>query len=299
VVIDKPGKVTDRILLLGQKESCVYILKGESEYALLGGGMSYIVPDIIEQLKSLNVEEKKINRIMILHSHFDHCGIVPFFKRRWPWVKVTASARSQELLSNPKVVERIQFLNQILLAEHRREKQAQELGLEFSGLDVEEVVAEGDLIPCGDLSMEVIDVPGHSSCSIAVYVPREKAMFASDAGGIPFGDKVFTAANSNFDKYQKSLEKMAGYEIDIYLAEHYGARAGNDGSGYLEKSMAAAMETRSILEKSYAGTGDVKRSTEEVTDKLMAMVPEGFMPRDIIAIVVGQMLRYIVGRMSA
>ena len=194
VVIDKPGKVTDRILLLGQKESCVYILKGESEYALLGGGMSYIVPDVIEQLKDFNVEEKKINRIMILHSHFDHCGIVPFFKRRWPWVKVTASARAKELLSNPKVVESIEFLNQILLAEHGREKQAQELGLEFSGLDVEEVVAEGDLITCGDLSMEVIDVPGHSSCSIAVYVPREKAMFASDAGGIPFGDKVFTAA---------------------------------------------------------------------------------------------------------
>ena len=52
------------------------------------------------------------------------------------------------------------------------------------------------------------------------------------------------------------------------------------------------------LEKSYDSTGDVKRSTEEVTDKLMTMVPEGFMPRDIIAIVVGQMLRYIVSRMS-
>ena len=63
--------------------------------------------------------------------------------------------------------------------------------------------------------------------------------------------------------------------------------------------MAAAMETRSILEKSYASTGDVKRSTEEVTDKLMTIVPEGFMPRNIIAIVVGQMLRYIAGRMSA
>ena len=33
MIITKPGKVTDRILLLGVKESSVYILKGEDEYA--------------------------------------------------------------------------------------------------------------------------------------------------------------------------------------------------------------------------------------------------------------------------
>ena len=299
MVVEEPGKVTDRIMLLGRKESCAYILKGESEYALIGGGMAYIVPDMIEQLKEFNIEEKKIKRIVILHSHFDHCGIVPFFKRRWPWVKIAASARAKDLLSDPKIVESIEALNQVLLAEYGREKQAKALGLEFTGIDVEDVVKEGDILSCGDLSMEVIEVPGHSSCSIAVYVGREKAMFASDAGGIPFGDRVFTAANSNFDKYQKSLEKMAQYEIDVYLAEHYGARTGEEARGYLRKSINAAIETRDILEASYDRTRDVKKSTEEVTDKIMIMLPDGFMPRDIIAMVAGQMLKYIAKQMSA
>ena len=44
MIITKPGKVTDRILLLGVKESSVYILKGKDEYAFLGGGMAHIVP---------------------------------------------------------------------------------------------------------------------------------------------------------------------------------------------------------------------------------------------------------------
>jgi glyoxylase-like metal-dependent hydrolase (beta-lactamase superfamily II) len=295
MIIETPGIVTDRILLLGRKESCVYLLKGNGEYALLGGGTAYIVPDIIHQLKKFNIAESKINRIVILHSHFDHCGIVPFFKKRWPWAKIAASARAKELLARPELVESISSLNQLLLAEHGLGKQAADMGIDFDGIQVDDVLKEGDVLPCGDLSMEVIDVPGHSSCSVAVYVRQEKAMFASDAGGVPFGDQIFTAANSNFDKYQQSLQKMAGYEIGVYLAEHYGARTGNDGKDFLKKSMDAAKETRIILEASYKKTKDIEMSTEAVTEKVLGWMPDGFMPREIIAMVVGQMMRFIAG----
>jgi glyoxylase-like metal-dependent hydrolase (beta-lactamase superfamily II) len=298
VVVDTPGKVTDRIFLLGRKESCVYLLKGKEAYTILGGGMAYMVPEVVAQLKDFAIAEQKIKRIVIHHAHFDHCGVVPFFKRRWPWAKITASARAKALLSDPLVVERIAQFNQMLIAEHGREKQSEELGLGFSGIDVEVVVKDGDILHCDDLSMEVIEVPGHSSCSIAVYVAREKAMFGSDSGGIPFGSHIFTAANSNFDKYQKSLERMARYDIHVYLAEHFGARIGTDARCYLEKSKDAAAETRELLMASYGRTRDVEKSTEEVTEKLMARVPEGFMPRDIIAIVAGQMLRFIARQMG-
>lgn len=296
MIIDHPGNVTERILLLGEKASCIYLLKGESEYAILGGGMTYIVPDVIRQLQEFNIEEKNIKQMVILHSHFDHCGIIPFFKRRWPWIKITASARAKELLDKPKVIESISSLNGMLLAERGLEEKAETLGLEFGEINVDHIVGEGDVISCGDLAMEVIETPGHSSCSIAVYVPQEKAMFASDAGGIPFGDKVFTAANSNFDRYQDSLEKMAGYEIDVYLAEHFGARTGDDGRDYLKQSINDAMETRGILEASYRKTKDVQKSTQEITDRFLKWMPDGFMPRDIIEIVIGQMLKYIAAQ---
>lgn len=293
MIITKSGKVTDRILLLGVKESSVYILKGRDEYAFLGGGMVHMVPEIMEQLKDFKIEEEKIKRIIILHSHFDHCGIVPFLKKRWPWAKITASKRAKELLAASNVIEMIKFLNQALLKEAGREAQAKDLGLEFSGINVEEIVKDGDIISCGDLAIKILEVPGHSSCSIAAYVPEEKAMFGSDAGGIPFEDQIFTCANSNFDKYQESLKKMADYEINVYLAEHYGARTGKDASNFLKRSMDDAKEARAILEASYSRTKDVKKSTEEITDMLMQNAPEDFLHRDIITLVTGQMLKYI------
>lgn len=293
VFIDKPGKVTERILFLGRRESCVYLLRGKNEYALIGGGMAYIVPEILDQLRAYNIEEEKISRIIILHSHFDHCGIVEFFKNRWPRAVVTASARACELLETPKVIETIARLNRNMILHYGREKQAENLGLDISQITVEQTVGDGDVLRCGDLDMQVLDVPGHSSCSIAVYVPTEKALFASDAGGIPFGDRIFTAANSNFDLYQQSLQKMMQYPVEVHLAEHYGAMTGEEGRLFLKKSAAAARETRRLIEASYAGTGDVQKSTDEVTDLLMAGVPEDFLPRDVIAMVAGQMLRFI------
>lgn len=295
MIIEKPGFVTDRILFLGRKESCVYLLIGSEEFALLGGGLTYIVPDIIKQMKRVKIEEKKIKRIIILHSHFDHCGIVPFFKRRWPWASITASQRAKELLDKPEVMESISSLNQILLTEHGLEQPDKNFEIELDRINIDDVVKEGDILSCDDLSMEVMEVPGHSSCSIAIYVPQEKAMFASDAGGIPIGDRIFTAANSNFDKYQESLQKMARYEIEVYLTEHFGARTGSDGRQFLQKSMDAAMETRSILEASYAKTKDIEKSTKEITDTVMEWVPEDFMPKEIITMVIGQMIRFVAG----
>jgi glyoxylase-like metal-dependent hydrolase (beta-lactamase superfamily II) len=298
MIFDAPGKITDRIWLVGRRESCAYLVGGEDEYALLGGAMAYVAPDVLEQLGRFGIAEARIRRIVILHSHFDHCGMVPFLKRRWPWAVVTASARSRELLQKPNVIASIAALNQTMLAPSGRTGPDGERDLHFDGIAVEAVVGDGDILTCSDLSLEILEVPGHSSCSIAVYIPEEKALFASDAGGIPLGDKIFTAANSNFDLYQASLAKMATRDVAIHLAEHYGARSGEEGRRFLQDAMAAAAETRQALEATYAEIGDEAQTTEVLTNSIMAEAPDGFLPREVVAIVAGQMVHYIAKTMS-
>ena len=293
MVFDTPGKITDRIWLVGRRESCAYLVGGGNEYALLGGAMAYVAPDVLEQLVAFGVDEKKIRRIVILHSHFDHCGMVPFLKRRWPWATVTASQKSQDLLRKPKVIDSIEMLNQAMIAQNGLDEKGQALDLRFSGIEVEAVVGDGEILTCSDLSLEIIEVPGHSSCSIAIYIPEEKALFASDAGGIPFGDKIFTAANANFDLYQQSLEKMAAKDVAIHLAEHYGAHSGTQGQHFLGRAIAAAAETRQALEAVYGETRDVAKTTVVITDRIMADAPKGFLPREVVAIVAGQMVNFI------
>ena len=290
--IREPGWITDRILLLGREESNVYLLKGE-EHTIVGGGMISIVPDILEQLSTFGIEESRITRLLILHTHFDHCGIVPFFARRWPQLEVVASARGKELLSNPKVVESISFLSQSLISERSMQAKAKELNLTFDGPVVHETVKGGDVVNWGGIELEIIDAPGHSSDSIGAYMPSDKALFASDAGGIPFGENVFAAGNSNFTKYQETLERFNAYDVGIHLAEHYGAFTGEDAKGFMPKSIQSAKETRELLEASYRRTRDVEESTKELTDLFMDKAPDYFLPKEVMAMVIGQMLRYI------
>lgn len=293
MIIDQPGRVSDRIIMLGRKESCVYLLQGSQEHILVGGGMIHIAPQVLHQLKDWGIFLQAITRIIILHAHFDHCGIIPYLQKHLPQARVMASTQAQKLLSRPDVLQSIQFMNQVLLDREQMQQKAQELGLEFPGLEVQETLTEGDLIQGDGFELQVLEVPGHSSCSIALYMPQEKALFASDSTGIPFGRDVFTAANSNFDLYQQSLKRMSELDVQIHLAEHFGARTAKDAQEFMQRSLQSAQETRQILEASYQRTQDVQQSTEQITKDLAQKMPQDFLPSEVISMVVEQMLKYI------
>ena len=290
MVILEPGKVTERITLLGLRESCVYLLDGGGEFALLGGGMVTAIPAVLKQIAELDIDPEKIRRIVISHAHFDHVGIVPYFKRRWPWMKVTASARARDNLARPAVIKAIVDFSSLLLAQAGMPERAREFG--FDGLDafpIDEVVQEGDRLTCGDRTLEIIATPGHSSCSIAAYVREEQALLASDAGGVPFGERVFVAANSNFDQYQESLEKMSHYPALAHLSEHYGALTGGDARSFLPRSMEETRTMRGLIEESLKRTGSVAATVGEIEEVITKEAKGYFLPREVIHMILGQM----------
>ncbi|MDD9302338.1 MAG: MBL fold metallo-hydrolase [Desulfobacter sp.] len=295
--VEQPGPVTLRITLMGRNESCVYLVDGKEEYAILGGGMTYIVPDLMTQIKAAGIDEKKISRLIIHHSHFDHLGIVPYVKKRWPWIKISASARAAELLSRKDVVASIASLNLMLLPDQGAADLKESLGIQT--IEIDEILSQGDEISCGDLGFKMIEVPGHSSCSMASYLFQEKAMFASDAGGIPYGDHVFAAANSNFDDYQASLEKLAAYETRVHLSEHYGALTGEEGHRFISRSIEAAAKMRELLETTYARYQDEKKTVKALVEIVSSQASGYFLPKEVMAMVLCQMTRFIAKQYSA
>jgi glyoxylase-like metal-dependent hydrolase (beta-lactamase superfamily II) len=297
-MIDTSVKVTPRITRLGRRESFIYHVDGGSESLIVEGGMAYVAPDIVRQLEGLRIDEAGIKRLIILHSHFDHCGLVPFFKRRWPWVTVSASARARELLSDPKVTQRIADLNRATISQAGLEEEAQRLGLAFTSIDVDETLKDEDVIACGDVTLKVIDVPGHSSCSIAVYIPEEKALFVSDAAGVRHKDFFLPTGNSNYDLYQASLEKMARYDVDVILPGHYDAAVGDEAREYLPRAIEDSKAGRAVLESSYRRTRDVEKSTEELVRAFMEKAPRKFLSRDVYYVIIGQMMKYIARSMG-
>lgn len=291
--IRKAGQICQGLWLLGREESCVYLLEGSQTSMLISGGMSYLVPDILTQFETFGTDESRIGKILILHAHFDHVGIVPFFKRRHPDIEIYASARAWKLLHSQKVVETINHLNRTVAENIDKADVFDRYDVDWDVTFDGYTVAEGDRIDLGDKQVHIYQTPGHSSCSISAYQPDSKALFPSDSGGIPYKDSIITSGNSDFTQYQMSLEKLETLDTDLVCADHYGYIAGEEANGFITRTIECAQAHRRWIESMYRQSGNIETAVENIVKILEQENPDYVVPPAILKTVYRQMVRHI------
>jgi glyoxylase-like metal-dependent hydrolase (beta-lactamase superfamily II) len=271
--IGEPGKVTDRIDFLGTREICLYLLRGK-ETMIIGGGMGQVAPSLEKQFSQMDFDTENIKYLVVPHSHFDHCGAVPYLKRKFPQVQILASEYSQEVFSKEKVVNAIASANKVAIDALGLQDEYEKLNLEFDGIHVDRVVAENDFIDLGDgIKAHFIETPGHTKCSMAVYVPKLKAMFPSDAAPVPLADgSGLTAPSPQYDflLYVESLKKLSTYEIEICAFEHHGVLLGEQARNILPQGLEQTEKFRNYVIEQYQEIGDL----EKVAQKLASEIQE-------------------------
>ena len=296
--IRKPGKVRDGIWFLGRKESGIYLLEGENGSMIISGGMSYIVPDLLRQFEEFGIEEERIGKILILHSHFDHVGIVPFFKRRHRTMEIHASERAWEILHMEKAITTVNEFSRSVAKRMGREEVYSKYDLEWRQDVSGKTVREGDRIDLGGLEVSILEIPGHSSCCIAGYIEELKVLFPSDGGGIPVGETIVVAGNSNYTKYQKSLEKLKNLEVEYLCADHYGYVTGEEARGFIPKTIEMAGQQRVLIEEAYLLDKDIDLAARRLTSALYKENPGYFLSPEIMLDVHRQIVRHIASVME-
>ena len=291
--IRNPGKVRERLWFLGREESGVYLLEGKDGFMIVNGGMSYIVPDLLRQLKEFGIAEEKITKLLILHAHFDHVGVVPFFKRRYPKLEVYASSRGWEILQMEKAINTINEFSRTVTKKLGKEEVYSTFDLDWRDDVTGKTLREGERIDLGGLEVSILEIPGHSSCCIAAYVPEFKALFPTDGGGIPFDETIMTSGNSNYTKYQQSLEKLKGLEVEYYCADHYGYVIGEEARAFISKSIEMARQQRARIEEAYRSTKDIDLAAQKLISSFYNENSNYFLSPEIFLDVYRQMVRHI------
>ena len=296
--IRKPGKIREHLWYLGTEESGVYLLEGQDESMIISGGMSYILPDVLKQIGEFGIHEDRIRKLLILHAHFDHVGIVPFLKRRHPGLQIYGSPRAWEILSMPKAIKTINAFSGMVAVHMGRDKDCSGLDLEWRE-DVQGApVSEGDQIEIDHIGVQIFETPGHSSCSISAYVPQIKALFASDGGGIPYRDMIVTAGNSNFTQFQQSLEKLKDLDVEYLCADHYGYIVGEEAGDFIQETIQTAKKNRALMEEAYLRTGDVEDAAHELVTAFYDSYPNYVLAQEIFEGIYRQMVRHIAKTMG-
>ena len=291
--IRKPGKIRDHLWYLGCEESGVYLLEGQDESMIISGGISYILPHVLQQIRAFGIKENRIRKFLILHAHFDHVGIVPFLKRRHPELQIYGSSRAFEILSMPKAINTINAFSDMVTERMGRVEDCSGLDLEWRE-DVDGAsVSEGDQIGIDDIEVQIFETPGHSSCSISAYVPQIKALFPSDGGGIPYLDTIITPGNSNFTLFQQSLEKLKDLDVEYHCADHYGYIVGEEAGDFIQQTIRTAKQNRSLMEEAYLRTRDIDAAAHELVTAFYESYPDYVLSKEIFQGIYGQMVRHI------
>jgi glyoxylase-like metal-dependent hydrolase (beta-lactamase superfamily II) len=294
----KPGKIRDRLWFLGREESGVYFLEGDNESMIINGGMAYLVPDLLQQFREFGIDEEGIKKLLILHAHFDHVGIVPFMKRRHPKMEIYASRRGLEILQMEKAIKTINEFSRSITKRMGKEEVYSLFDLEWRDDVAGKAVREGDRIDLGGLEVSIIEIPGHSSCSIAAYIPEFKALFPTDGGGIPLDETIVISGNSNYTQYQQSLEKLRGLEVEYYCADHYGYVVGEEAREFISKSIEMAGQQRAQIEEVYRSTQDIDLAAQKLISIFYQEAPDYFLSPEILLEVHRQIVRHIAGAME-
>jgi glyoxylase-like metal-dependent hydrolase (beta-lactamase superfamily II) len=292
--IKEPGTITERIEFLGRPELCSYLVKGDT-YALLGGAMAHVTPDVLTQLTNLEVDLERIRHLVILHSHYDHLGMAPYLARKWPWLTVAISKVGARILKNQKALKVIQGYNNSIVKTAHGAGQIEPLNLAKEGFPIHRIITGGMELDLGNrVKLQIIDVPGHSVCSIAAYFPKEYALFPSDSIGSLTEERILPMGSSNYDDFQLSIETLSNVHTEIVCLEHFGALTPPEGIAFCERVKKEATDFRKEMIDAYKREADVECTVDNLAkDFDCGLSKVGLLPEDLLKDILKRMVKFV------
>ncbi len=257
------GKFDDRLYLMGNAYMPIYYLKGDTVSALTEAGVTFMGPIVVQQIKELSLKEPSY--IFLTHSHYDHLGAVPYYKKSFPEVKVAGSPLIERVMSSERAVELIRKLNYNDLKAFDLEDSFKKEDVEFEPFNLDIEVKEGDQFELGGITVQIFETPGHTKDAISYYVPEIKGICFGEAGGVPeLSGKIQPEFTSSVENYIASLKKLENLELEIICLAHGGIIYGEDARGYIKRSLESAIQFKERIINYYKELGDIEAVVEKI-----------------------------------
>jgi len=290
--VDIPNFIDDRILMLGSRQVTSYLVMGE-HFAWIGGGTAWGVPRLEEQLAHFQIDRRRIRYLVVSHVHHDHCGAVPYLCRKYPWIEVVASTYGAYLLTREKPVRLMRDLNARTLDRLKMAHSHDGVSLDFTDIHVAHPMGDGDGLDLGGgLSLQFVDTPGHSRCSLSVYLPERRILFPGDA--IPFPERgrneLTVTANHDYPDYLSSLEKLRPLSIDMVAYEHCGMLNGNGAKDIVSHGLDASRKQRERIRARLQELGDAERLVDETVAKYQTVELFRLLSVDVLRPIIRRMV---------
>ena len=206
-------------------DSNIFLVKDGERFVLFDAGIHHFFKDTVAAIEELGLEFKKMDRLILTHTHLDHSGSTPEFKGRLKDLEVWVSEEEGSLLE--------QGDDTIVLGSM--------LGQRLPPIPVAKKLHDGDVFKVGAYSFEVLSTPGHSAGSLCFFEPNHKLLISGDVvfrhGS--FGRVDFPTGNGKV--LIQSIERLASLPVEMLLPGHM-AIAMQDGQREIKLSLQFARQ---------------------------------------------------------
>jgi len=213
-------------------------------------GFAFTGYKVADKIKSI-LGDRSLDYIFLTHSHYDHALGSVYALKYWPDAKVVAGEYAAKIFEKPTAKAVMRDLDR---------KFAIKCGIcEYedlvNDLKVDIKASDGDLIKAGDLEFIVLNLPGHTKCSVGYYCPEHKLLLSCETIGVYNGsDDVVPSYLVGYEMTLDSIKKVEQLEIENILVPHYGILDKKTTEFYLKKARESAVDTaKEILEMNKNG----------------------------------------------
>ena len=201
-----------------KKADAAFLIDDGKTSILYDTGFGFTGQAISKNIKSY-LKDRPLDYIFLTHSHYDHVLGCPYILRDYPNAKVVAGTYAVDIFKRDGAKKVMKELDS---------KFAETCGItdyEFPGdeLKVDIAVNDGDLVRAGDMEFQVINLPGHTRCSIGFYCEKEKFFLSCESLGVFDGNKtILPLFLVSYHDTISSIEKIENLNITSFLAAHCG-----------------------------------------------------------------------------
>ena len=237
-----------------------FLLDDGTTTVLYDTGFAFTGYAVADNVKNV-LMERQLDYIFLTHSHYDHALGAAYIRKRYPNVKVVAGEKEKKIFGKPTARSVMRDLDR---------KFAMQCGVAsyedlIDELKVDIPVRDGDVIHAGTMDFTVVELPGHTKCSVGYYLAENQLLLATETLGVYCGSGEFlpsflVGCQMSLD----SIQKAAKLKLQQMLFPHYGLISGQELQDCLVMGQQCIHQVcRLILELLTSG-----KTTEEILEYL-------------------------------